>query len=145
MRKFVKVSYAKEAYIPERKTKNSAGYDFISPVDVTIEPGEDYVVTTNVKAYMEPNNVLLLLPRSSYGFKYHMSLSNSVGVIDADYADNPDNEGNIMIKVYNGGNKPLELKKGQAFAQGIFVSFLTTDDDSANKQRTGGIGSTDRA
>lgn len=145
MRKFDKVSYFEgEVILPSRSTKNSAGYDFISPVDKVIKPKEEYIVDTGVKAYMNPGEVLLILPRSSYGFKFHMSLSNTVGVIDADYVDNPSNEGDIMVKVYNGGNKPLELKKGQAFAQGIFVSFLTTDDDDADKERIGGIGSTDK-
>lgn len=146
MRKFAKVSYAKtEVELPVRKTKNSAGYDFISPVDCCIAPGEEQIITTNIKAYMNPGEVLLLFPRSSYGFKYHMSLSNTVGIIDADYVDNPDNEGNIMIKIYNGGHNELELKKGQAFAQGIFAPFLLTDDDNADKERIGGIGSTDKA
>lgn len=143
MRAFAKVSYAKEdVVLPVRKTSGSAGYDFVSPVDQTVAAGDSYVVDTQIKAYMNPGEVLMLFPRSSYGFKYHMSIANTVGIIDADYADNPDNEGDIKIKVYNGGNKPLELKKGEAFCQGIFLPFLITDDDAATESRVGGIGST---
>lgn len=146
MRKFAKVSYAKgEVFLPERKTKNSAGYDFASPVDKIVNPGESFVIDTQVKAYMNTGEVLMLFPRSSYGFKYHMSLDNTVGIIDCDYVDNESNEGDIIIKIYNGGNTSLELKKGEAFAQGIFLPFLLTDNDSAKGIRKGGIGSTTKS
>ena len=76
MRAFSKVSYVKEdVVLPVRKTAGSAGYDFISPVDQTVLPGDSYVVDTQIKAYMNPGEVLMLFPRSSYGFKYHMSIA----------------------------------------------------------------------
>ena len=92
---------------------------------------------------MDPRYVLLLLPRSSLGFKYRLALDNTVGVIDADYYF-ADNLGHIRIRITNGGDKPLTIEKGQAFAQGVFVPYGLTVDDEADGRRTGGFGSTDK-
>ena len=90
---------------------------------------------------MKDNEVLLIFPRSSLGFKYRFQLNNSIGVIDADYY-NSDNEGHIFIKMFNGGDKDIEIKLGNAFAQGIFLNYNLTDNDDASNTRNGGIGST---
>ena len=73
-----------------------------------------------------------------------MTLSNTLGVIDSDYFNNKDNEGHIMVKIINGNVKPLEIEQGKAFVQGVFLPYGLTVDDNADKERTGGIGSTDR-
>ena len=142
MRKFYKVSYAVDGTIPTRSDAGSAGYDFYSPEDVTIEPQKAVVIKTNIKAQMEKDEVLLLFVRSSIGIKRHLSLSNGTGVIDSTYYNNPDNEGNIMIALYNYGTEAQSIKKGERFCQGVFTKFLITDDDKPlNAERTGGIGS----
>lgn len=128
--------------LPRRATKKSAGYDFYSPCYFQLAPGETIKIPTGVKAYMQDNEVLNIYIRSSLGFKYDVVLSNNVGIIDADYV-NADNEGHIWIKLINHGDKTLEIDKGEAFAQGIFTTYLVTDDDKPVKEdRTGGIGST---
>lgn len=128
--------------LPRRATKKSAGYDFYSPFYFQLEPGETIKIPTGIKAYMQDNEVLNIYIRSSLGFKYDVVLSNNVGIIDADYV-NADNEGHIWIKLINHGDKTLEIDKGEAFAQGIFSTYLVTDDDKpVNEDRTGGIGST---
>ena len=142
-RKFHLVSTAPEGtLLPKRSTKHSAGYDFFSPIDAEIMPGATLNIRTDIKVEMNEDEVLLILPRSSYGYKYQMSLVTTVSVIDADYFDNESNEGNIAIKIKNNGTEPLYLTKDEAFAQGIFVKYLTTDDDVVTEVRTGGIGST---
>ena len=104
---------------------------------VTIPPG--------VRAYMLEGEVLMIYPRSGLGFKYFTRLANSVGIIDEDYYYG-DNEGHIFVKIRNEGDKPLLIKQGEAFAQGIFTKFLTTDDDdlTEKKVRNGGFGSTNK-
>ena len=92
---------------------------------------------------MQDNNVLKIYIRSSIAFKYDVQLSNSVGIIDADYFGNENNDGHIWIKLINLGNKVLEVNAGDAIAQGIFERYDITDDDVPLSQiRTGGIGST---
>ena len=95
---------------------------------------------------MQKGEVLLLFPRSSLGFKYFCRMANTIGVIDADYYDNPQNEGQIAIELRNEGTVPFTIEKGQAIAQFIFVPFLLADGDSFEQgaDRSGGFGSTDR-
>ena len=131
--------------LPMRATKGSAGYDFYSPVDFTLAPGETIKVATGIRVYMEEGRVLKIYPRSGLGFKYRLGLNNTVGIIDQDYYFS-DNEGHIQIKMTNASNegKTLSVKAGDAFAQGIFIEYGITYDDDVTDQRNGGFGSTNR-
>ena len=100
------------------------------------------LVSTGMKCYLEPNTYLELTVRSSCPLKYWLMMGNSVGVIDADYADNPDNEGEIFFQFYNLSPFDIVLNKGDIIGQGIIKPFLTTDDDAATGKRVGGFGST---
>jgi dUTP pyrophosphatase len=77
------------------------------------------------------------------GFKFRLQLNNTVGIIDSDYFYS-DNEGHIFIKMTNdtNENKTVEIKKGNGFAQGIFMVYGTTEDDNVTESRNGGFGST---
>ena len=130
--------------MPERKTELSAGYDFCLPEEVTLEPGKLQLVPTGVKAYMQPGEWLGMHIRSSMAVKKRLMLVNNVGIIDADYYNNPDNEGHIMLALLNMGENPVTLPKGERVAQGIFYNYLTADGDEkvSKAVRGGGFGST---
>ncbi len=138
----------KNINLPVRKTKFSAGYDIEAAEDTVIEPFKPgmnpTLVKTGLKAYMNDDEYLMLCNRSSNPKKKGLVLSNSVGIIDADYYGNPDNDGAIMFSFYNVKSEPAVIKKGEAIGQAIFMKYLTTDDDSASGVRTGGFGSTDK-
>ena len=131
-------------HLPERKTGASTGYDFAAAETVEIPPSDVALVPTGIKAYMKPDEVLLIYIRSSAAFKKHLMLMNGVGVIDADYYGNAENEGHILIPVFNYGHAPVHIAAGERVAQGIFTSYLTVDGDTAGygAARTGGFGST---
>ena len=129
--------------LPKRATSGSAGYDFFAPVDLTIEPSQTVKVATGIRVKIDEGWVLKIYPRSSLGFKYRLSLDNTVGIIDSDYF-NADNEGHIFIKMTNLSNQTISIEKGKAFAQGVFVEYGITYDDDATSLRTGGFGSTDK-
>ena len=129
--------------LPKRATKGSAGYDFYLPHDIIIPPKSSLVIPTFIRCKIKNNYVLMLFPRSGQGFKYGIRLQNTCGIIDSDYY-NSDNEGHIMVKLYNPNNDEFELEKGTAFCQGIFVPFGVTVDDKVKKNRNGGFGSTDK-
>ncbi|MBQ3493216.1 MAG: dUTP diphosphatase [Clostridia bacterium] len=129
--------------LPLRATAGSAGYDFFAPKEYSLLPGETAKIPTGVRVKIEEGWVLKIYPRSSLGFKYRLSLDNTVGIIDSDYYF-ADNEGHIFIKMTNCGDKPLVIEKGKAFAQGIFVEYGVTFDDNCVATRTGGFGSTDK-
>ena len=131
--------------LPKRGTKSSAGYDFSAPFAFELHPQETVLIPTGIRAIMPENVVLMIFPRSGLGFKFREQLDNVVGIIDADYYLS-DNEGHIMLKITNDSktNKVMAVERGKGFAQGIFMHYLTTDDDEAEGVRNGGFGSTDR-
>jgi dUTP pyrophosphatase len=108
-----------------------------------MEAGQQKLVPSGIRVKIEDGLVLVLVPRSSLGFKYRMQLDNTVGIIDADYYE-ADNEGHMMCKLINDSRerKTLRIEKGQGMVQGIFLPFGITVDDEADAQRTGGFGST---
>lgn len=133
----------KDIHLPMRKTAKSAGYDLEAAQDKLINAGQCGVIATGLKAYMQDDEYLGIHIRSSLAFKKHLNLINSQGVIDADYYNNPDNEGHIMIGLINFGTEDVFIQKGMRIAQAIFYKFLTVDDDIANDSvRQGGFGST---
>ena len=145
-RGFLKTKSNKGATIPTRGSKHSAGYDFVLQEDLTIEPQSSSKASPlGIKAYMQEDEVLMLFVRSSLGFKRGIVLANGTAIIDSDYFNNPSNEGEIHVKLYNNSGKTVVLKKGERIVQGIFVKYMPADySDYIDETRTGGIGSTNK-
>lgn len=146
--------------LPKRATTGSAGCDFFSPSDLSIYPDGSQVIgennpfkifkgeikiPTGIRCWIDNGWVLQIYPRSSLGFKYGIHLANTVGIIDSDYY-NSDNEGHIFVKFLNDSSirKPILIKTGQAFCQGIFTPYGITYDDNVVGKRNGGFGSTNQ-
>ena len=134
--------------LPVRKTKNSAGYDIEAAEDTIVpafKPGQKpTLVKTGLKAYCEPDEFYMLCNRSSNPGKRGLVMANSVGIIDSDYYENEDNDGHFMFAYYNFFDHDVEIKKGDAIGQLIFMKYLTADNDNAQGERKGGFGSTGR-
>jgi dUTP pyrophosphatase len=159
MRKFEKINYeqfekdfieynSRDLYekivLPNRHTKASAGYDFYSLIDFTLNPGEIIKIPTGVKVTMENDEFLMLAVRSSIGFKYNVRMCNQVGIVDADYYNNETNNGHMWFAFQNHGIKPWIVKAGDRIGQGIFIKYLLTDDDNGGiETRTSGSGTAD--
>ena len=129
--------------LPKRATAGSAGYDFFAPAEFILKPGETVKIPTGIRVEMQPEWVLKCYPRSGLGFKYRLQLNNTVGIIDSDYFYS-DNEGHIMVKITNEGNKTMKVAKGDGFCQGIFLPYGITEDDKTEGTRNGGFGSTNK-
>ena len=129
--------------LPQRATTGSAGYDFKIPTFLLMSKGEDYLIPTGIRCNIDDGWVLKLYPKSGLGTKYGFELINTVGIIDSDYYYS-DNEGHILAKIkHTQGTNYLEIHKGKAFMQGVFVPYGITTDDNANNIRNGGFGSTE--
>lgn len=132
--------------LPKRATKKSAGYDIYSPISHTLYPGQYVLIPTGIKFQCDDDKFLMAVPRSGQGFKYGVMLANTVGVIDADYYNNPKNEGHIWVKlvypVSTLNTQPMQIKEGDAICQCIISPYYTVDDDDADGDRVGGFGST---
>ena len=137
-------------------TEDGLVYNFISHVkglsegekksQVRKEAFKPTLVHTGIKASMEDDEVLELYNRSSNPKKLGLVLANSVGVVDADYFENPDNDGEIMFAFYNFMPWKVTLKVGDKIGQGVFKKFLRPTKGLVVKEeaRTGGFGSTDK-
>ena len=137
-------SFPNEDLLPKRETAHAAGYDLKVAERTLIAPGEIKLVPTGVKAYMQPGEVLYLYDRSSNPRKKGLVLINSVGVIDKDYYNNPDNEGHMFMQMRNFTDEEVVIEKGERVVQGVFMPFLVADGDEnqEKEERTGGFGST---
>lgn len=138
----------KNINLPVRKTKLSAGYDIEAAEDIVIPSfkvgTKPTLIKTGLKCYMQNDEYLMLVNRSSNPVKRGLVLANSVGIIDADYYNNPDNDGHLMYAFYNYFNENITIKKGDTIGQAIFMKYLVVDNDSSNGERKGGFGSTDK-
>ena len=140
--------------LPRQATSSSAGTDFFMPFNLNFEAGSTFRIATGIRWVTDTGEdaegksadrgkVLLIVPRSGLGFRYGIRLSNTIGVIDADYCDS-ENEGHIIISLVTPSGKTIELPAGKAFAQGIVVKYEIPDGAGSEDARSGGFGSTDR-
>lgn len=142
--------------LPERSTKLSAGYDFYSPFEfnldidspITYPIPHSFIMPTGIKwnpeeIIDEKNIVLMLYPRSSLGFKNKFSFFNTIPIIDADYYNNKNNEGHIILgfDIFT-STFEFKLKRNDKICQGIITNFYTFKDEKPKNIRIGGIGST---
>ena len=137
VRGFLKVNEELDTKLPERQTKASAGYDFYVVEDVEIPAYGTVMLPTNVKAYMQEDEVLMLYARSSLAIKRGLILQNTTGIIDSDFFPHE-----IKVALRNTTDKPVTLLKNERCAQGIFLKYLVSDNGNLDNTRDGGIGST---
>lgn len=137
----------KDIHLPVRKTKYSAGYDVEAAEDVIIPPYEfgmkPTLIPTGLKAYCKEDEFYILVNRSS-GPKKGFVMSNSIGIIDADYYGNVTNDGHFYFQYYNFLKEDLVVHKGDVIGQVIFLNYLKVDHDDATGERIGGFGTTDQ-
>jgi len=131
-----------DAIKPKRGTKTSAGYDFSTPVKFSIPSHGKATIWTDIKSYMQHEEVLTLHIRSSIANKKGLRLANCTGIVDSDYFNNQDNEGNIGLCFYNDSNDTVTIEAGERVAQGIFLQFLEAFEGNTENTRVSGFGST---
>ena len=138
----------RDIHMPVRKTMHSAGYDVEAAEDTVIPVlklgSKPTLIHTGLKAYCEPDEWFMLANRSSNPGKKHLVLANGIGIVDADYYNNPDNDGEFMFAFFNISDEDVLIKKGDVIGQVVFEKFLICDGDSASGNRTGGFGSTSK-
>lgn len=133
----------------KNRLKPNDYYGFLNPLtldeiaEITKETKSKVtLVSTGMKCYLPKDHYLELSIRSSTSLRYWLILGNQIGVVDSDYADNPENEGEIFLQLINLSPIAIQIKRGDKIAQGIIKRYLITDDDCAEGERSGGFGST---
>lgn len=133
-----------ESFFGEKKTETKHHIYTLDEVAAITKKtkAKPTLVSTGMKCKLDPGTYLELSVRSSSPLKYWLVLANGVGIIDADYYNNPDNEGEIFFQLINLSPFDIKLQKGETIGQGIIKPYLITEDDAAAGERTGGFGST---
>lgn len=144
--KFEKVQRVKdiEFDLPKKGSKYAAGYDFINPEEAIVEPYKVTYVKTGIKAKFPNDLALLLLNRSSNPKKKGLYVANGLGLIDADYYNNSDNEGEMCFAFTTFGDSPIKIEKGEKLGQGMFIKYYNISNFNADEveARNSGLGST---
>ena len=124
---------------PTKAHTDDAGWDLYSSVDLTIKPHERDVVSTGISIEMPNHFAGLIWPRSGMAVKHGADVL--AGVIDSGY------RGEIMVCLYNTGEKNLQVKRGDRIAQIIFqevpeVGITVTNSLGSSQRGSDGFGST---
>ena len=115
---------------------------FQLPENTTLKSKEFRIIKSGLKWQVaEDEFILISLFTQDNGY---LKLANGVGIVDSDYFDNPDNEGEIGFPLLNTGYIPIDLSRGKILGVGIVVKYFTIDNDIAAGKRVGGFGSTDK-
>ena len=144
MIKFEKVSRFKDVdfAMPVRKTKYSAGYDIVVAEDFIVPPYKELYESFDSCNLGFISLESLEAKTKEKKLRPSLVMANSQGIIDGDYADNENNEGEIFFQLINLSPYPILLKRGDVIGQGIIKKYNLTDDDCADGERVGGFGST---
>jgi dUTP pyrophosphatase len=145
-RGFEKISTQKDnscVKIPTRASEHSIGYDVYAPINMLIPAHGDAKIPTGIKIFFPPNEGLFVYPRSSWGIKYGITLANGVGLLESDYYNNPDNEGELIVILHNRRDADFQVQAGDRICQCVFQKVMFANDKVKTK-RKGGIGSSGR-
>ena len=129
-----------DAKLPTRAHEQDAGADLYSPVSITVDPHSSAVIDTGVHMAIPDGFCGLLVSKS--GLNVNHDITNT-GLIDAGYT------GSIRVKLYNHGNTPYLLSKGDKISQIVIIpvalcDFIQVDTLDDTERGCGGFGSTGR-
>lgn len=123
----------------EKANDGSAGFEIKSAVDIDILPGQQVKISTGI--YTEFDKEFVAICKEKSGNSLKKQLRVHAGVIDSNY------RGEWGIIVSNGSTELIEIKKGQAIAQVIFVRLedvviQSVSELNSSDRGAGGYGST---
>ena len=129
--------------LPAYQTAGAAGFDLAASDDVVVAPSSIALIPTGLVIQVPAGHFLGIFARSSTPLKRGLMVANGVGVIDRDYCG-PQDE--IKIQVLNFTAQPVQVKKGDRLAQGLFlpvthVNWQEAEGDLREGSR-GGFGAT---
>ena len=127
--------------LPARETPGAAAFDLAAAADLTIPAGQIALVPTGLIIRVPDGYFLGIFARSSTPLKRGLMVANGVGVIDSDYSGPKDE---IKVQVLNFTSEPVQVRRGDRLAQGMFLKFAAPEWEEGEPSDTtrGGFGST---
>ena len=131
--------------LPRYQTEDAAAMDIAAFLpeegEVVLRPGEWKLIPTGLCMAIPKGYGGFLLGRSGLAAKFGVSLTNSVGLIDADY------RGELKVNLINHGKEPFVVRDGDRIAQFLLmavhkVEVCTVDSLDDTARGDGGFGST---
>lgn len=130
------------AFKPVQKWKKDAGWDLLSPEDITVPPMSQVELNIGVHFAIPSGYVGMIKTKSSF-IKQHVLTE---GVVDSGYT------GPVHIFINNMSNNSISIERGQKVAQIVFMPILVVgnmavmenlnDFERCSGRGCGGFGST---
>lgn len=138
-----RVAGAEDLPLPAYATAGAAGLDLAAAVagELVIEAGARALVPTGLRIAVPVGFEAQVRPRSGLALRHGILLPNAPGTIDADY------RGEIQVIVWNTGDAPFVVRRGDRIAQLVIapvaravIELVAELDDTA--RGAGGFGHT---
>lgn len=104
---------AEDLPLPQPATPGSSGFDLHAAVEVAVvlAPGDRALIPTGFAIALPAGYEGQVRPRSGLAIEHGIVLPNAPGTIDSDY------RGELRIVVWNAGEKPFTIHRGDRIAQ----------------------------
>jgi dUTP pyrophosphatase len=129
--------------LPHYQTEHAAGVDLYAAVEreTVLEAGTWKLIPTGISLAIPEGYEGQVRPRSGLALKHGIGMLNGPGTIDADY------RGEIGIILFNFGDNPFTIRRGDRIAQLVFAKlskakFEIKEQLSETARGAGGFGHT---
>lgn len=127
-----------DAKIPRRAHDSDCGFDLYAQMDSHMFVGCSTKIPTGIACELPEGYAGFIWPRSGLASKYQLDVLG--GLVDQGY------RGEIFVTLFNHGERPVHLKKGDRIAQMVVGPFVSTAIEVKNLSDSdrgeGGHGST---
>lgn len=128
--------------LPRYETSGAVAFDFVARIPILVAPRTIALIPSNIIVGTPAGFMLMIAPRSSFALKKGLMFPHSVGIVDQDFCGTDDE---IKIQVYNMGDSPIQVDRGERIAQGVFLKMERADWQEVPEMQAksrGGFGST---
>ena len=136
----IKLENGCENFCPKKAHPDDAGYDLYSRIDAVLEPLSGMAIPVGFAMELPTGYEAQIRPRSGLAAKYHITVTNSPGTVDANY------RGEIKAILYNLGREPFIIQRGDRIAQMVIcklpeIELVEATELSETDRGSGGFGS----
>lgn len=131
-----------DAILPTQQHEGDVGLDLHTIDEGVLQPNERKLFRTGLAFQPERGYEIQIRPRSGLALKHGITVLNAPATIEPTY------RGDVGIILYNAGDKPFTVRKGDRIAQAVFkryeekIDIEVVDELDDSVRGTKGFGST---